>query len=201
MLHEIFEASADASPDAVVVICGREETTYGEPEAQANRMARHLRRCGVRRGARVGLLLPRSAGAYAALLGILKAGAAYVHTTGFLEWDLVEIDDDVALNEDCILQTHLFEDRVLKAARLRIGDGCELGACSVVLYDSEMEDGSRLDALSLLMKGERLPSGTAWVGSPASRHQARDNGSGLGRESPIAGVGGPLLQGDARKVG
>lgn len=78
MLHEIFEASADASPDAVAVICGREETTYGEPEAQANRMARHLRRCGVRRGARVGLLLPRSAGAYAALLGILKAGAAYV---------------------------------------------------------------------------------------------------------------------------
>ncbi len=72
-----------------------------------------------------------------------------------------------------MLQTHLFEDRVLKASRLRVGRGCEIGAASVVLYDSEMEDGSRLDALSLLMKGEILPAGTAWAGSPAARQEAR----------------------------
>jgi len=36
-----------------------------------------------------------------------------------------------------------------------------------------MEDGSRLDALSLLMKGEILPAGTAWAGSPAARQEAR----------------------------
>jgi hypothetical protein len=42
-----------------------------------------------------------------------------------------------------------------------------VGAGSVVLYDSIMEDGARLDALSLLMKGERLPAGTAWAGIPA----------------------------------
>ncbi len=66
------------------------------------------------------------------------------------------------------MQTHLFEDRALKAAPLRIGRRCEVGALSVVLYDSEMEDGARLDALSLLMKGERLPAGTSWAGSPAA---------------------------------
>ncbi len=42
-----------------------------------------------------------------------------------------------------------------------------IGAESVVLYDSNMEDGARLDALSLLMKGETLPAGTAWAGLPA----------------------------------
>lgn len=109
---------------------------------------------------------------YLRLLGTRIGRRGYVHTTGFLEWDLVEIGDDVVLNEDSVLQTHLFEDRVLKAARLRIGDGCELGAGSVVLYDSEMGDGARLDALSLLMKGERLPPRTAWVGSPASTRPA-----------------------------
>ncbi|HKB56987.1 MAG TPA: Pls/PosA family non-ribosomal peptide synthetase, partial [Lacunisphaera sp.] len=114
---------------------------------------------------------------YLRLLGARIGRRTYIHTTGFLEWDLIEVGDEAVLNEDCVLQTHLFEDRVLKAARLRVGPGCELGAGSVVLYDSEMADGSRLDALSLLMKGERLPPGTAWAGSPASSAGAGDQGS------------------------
>jgi non-ribosomal peptide synthetase-like protein len=110
---------------------------------------------------------------YLRLLGARIGRRTYIHTTGFLEWDLVEVGDKAVINEDCVLQTHLFEDRVLKASRLRVGRGCEIGAASVVLYDSEMEDGSRLDALSLLMKGEVLPADTAWAGSPAARQEAR----------------------------
>jgi non-ribosomal peptide synthetase-like protein len=114
---------------------------------------------------------------YLRLLGARIGRRVYSHTTGFLEWDLVEVGDRAALNDDCVLQTHLFEDRVLKASKLRIGKDCAVGAFSVVLYDSEMEDGARLDALSLLMKGERLPSDTAWAGIPASW-----------RAEPLAGV-------------
>ncbi len=79
----------------------------------------------------------------------------------------MNVADGAAINDDAVLQTHLFEDRVLKASRLRIGKNCVVGAVSVVLYDSIMEDDARLDALSLLMKGERLPAGTAWAGIPA----------------------------------
>jgi len=68
------------------------------------------------------------------------------------------------------VQTHLFEDRVLKASRLRIGKDCSIGDASVILYDSVLEDGSRLDALSLVMKGETLPAGSSWVGVPATWH-------------------------------
>src|SRR3989475_8193429 len=78
VLHEIFEVQADARPDAVAVMFDREETTYADLEARANRLARHLRSRGVQRGSLVAMLLPRSADGYAALLGILKAGAAYV---------------------------------------------------------------------------------------------------------------------------
>src|SRR6266851_8936683 len=78
VLHEIFETQADARPEAVAVVFGREETTYAELESRANRLARHLRGRGVGRGSIVATLLPRSVDAYAALLGILKAGAAYV---------------------------------------------------------------------------------------------------------------------------
>src|SRR5258706_15361328 len=78
VLHEIFETQADARPEAVAIVFGRQETTYAELESRANRLARHLRGRGVGPGSIVAMLLPRSVDAYAALLGILKAGAAYV---------------------------------------------------------------------------------------------------------------------------
>src|SRR5713226_2511231 len=78
VLHEIFETQADARPEAVAIVFGPEETTYAELESRANRFARHLRGRGVGRGSIVAMRLPRSVDAYAALLGILKSGAAYV---------------------------------------------------------------------------------------------------------------------------
>ena len=78
VLHEIFEAQADARPDSLAVVCGGEEITYAQLDARANRLARHLRGRGIGPGSTVALLLPRSIDAYAAILGILKAGAAYV---------------------------------------------------------------------------------------------------------------------------
>ena len=107
---------------------------------------------------------------YFRLLGARIGRRTYFHTTGIIEFDLVEVGDEAVVNDDSVLQSHLFEDRVLKASALRIGRRCEVGAVSVILYDSQMEDGAQLDALSLLMKGERLPAGTAWAGSPARRH-------------------------------
>ncbi len=105
---------------------------------------------------------------YLRLFGVRVGRQAYIESTGFLEFDLVEIGDRAILNRDCILQTHLFEDRVLKASNLCVGEECEIGARSIVLYDSAMEDRARLGPLSLLMKGESLPSGKVWTGSPLS---------------------------------
>src|SRR5947207_3908974 len=78
LLQEIFEAQVDARPEAVATVFGQEEVAYLELEQRANRLARHLRARGVRRGSLVAMLLPRSIDAYTSLLGILKAGAAYV---------------------------------------------------------------------------------------------------------------------------
>src|ERR1041385_5063806 len=78
VLHDIFEAQADARPDAVAVVFDREETTYAGLDRRANRLARYLHARGVRRGSLAALLLPRSVDAYATMLGVLKAGAAYV---------------------------------------------------------------------------------------------------------------------------
>jgi non-ribosomal peptide synthetase-like protein len=110
---------------------------------------------------------------YFRLLGARIGRRTYFHSTGLIEFDLAEVGDDAVVNEEAVLQTHLFEDRILKADRLRIGQGCELGEGSVVLYGSQMEDGAQLGSLSLLMKGEILPAGTRWEGNPAAASERR----------------------------
>ncbi|MGP4092626.1 non-ribosomal peptide synthetase, partial [Streptomyces sp. KR55] len=66
------------SPEAVAVRGGSEALTYGELEARANRLARHLASLGVGRESRVGLCLPRGVDMVVALLAVWKAGGAYV---------------------------------------------------------------------------------------------------------------------------
>jgi non-ribosomal peptide synthetase-like protein len=97
----------------------------------------------------------------------------FLETTLFSEFDLVEIGDCAALNMGCTIQTHLFEDRVMKADHLKIGAGCSVGNMAVVLYSSEMKDGSSLAPLSVLMKGETLPPHTRWHGIPSEPEIAR----------------------------
>ncbi|HEU0299143.1 MAG TPA: amino acid adenylation domain-containing protein [Longimicrobium sp.] len=77
-LVDRFEAHAARAPQAVAVEYHDGRWTYGELDARANRVARRLVALGVRPGDHVGLALAASAGMVAALLGVLKAGAAVV---------------------------------------------------------------------------------------------------------------------------
>ncbi|MEU7939266.1 Pls/PosA family non-ribosomal peptide synthetase [Microbispora bryophytorum] len=90
-----------------------------------------------------------------------------IATTYMTEFDLVEIGDDVAIGSGVSLQTHLFEDRVMKMSAVTVRSGASIGARAVVLYDSVVGEDVSLGALSLLMKGERLTPGTSWRGIPA----------------------------------
>ena len=77
-LERHFEAAAKRDPDASALVAGTERLTYSELNERANRLARRLQSCGVRRGSRVGLCAERGAAMVAGVLAILKAGAAYV---------------------------------------------------------------------------------------------------------------------------
>jgi natural product biosynthesis luciferase-like monooxygenase protein/amino acid adenylation domain-containing protein/non-ribosomal peptide synthase protein (TIGR01720 family) len=77
-VHELFEAQAARTPEAVAVECEGELLTYGELNAKANQLARHLRALGVGTEAPVGLYIDRSLEMVVGLLGILKAGGAYL---------------------------------------------------------------------------------------------------------------------------
>ncbi|MEU3424383.1 amino acid adenylation domain-containing protein [Streptomyces gardneri] len=76
-VHEVFEEQVARTPDAAAVVFGERDTTYGELNARANRLARHLVAQGVRRGDTVGVLLERDTELVVAVLAVLKAGAGY----------------------------------------------------------------------------------------------------------------------------
>jgi non-ribosomal peptide synthetase-like protein len=100
------------------------------------------------------------------LLGVKTGKRVLMNTTDVTEYDMVSIGDDAAMNEDCGPQTHLFEDRVMKVGTVKIGARSTIGARSIILYDTQVGNDTKLEALSLVMKGEVLSTGTDWVGSP-----------------------------------
>jgi non-ribosomal peptide synthetase-like protein len=100
------------------------------------------------------------------LLGCKIGRWVFVESTLFSEFDLIRIGDRAALNLGCTVQPHLFEDRIMKADTIVIGAGCSVGNMAVVLYSTEMHDGSSLGPLSVLMKGENLPASSRWYGIP-----------------------------------
>ncbi|HEY1204980.1 MAG: amino acid adenylation domain-containing protein [Bryobacteraceae bacterium] len=77
-VHELFEAQAARTPDAVAVIFGDREIAYAGLNRRADALARRLRRLGVGPDVLVGLAVERSGEMVAALLGILKSGGAYL---------------------------------------------------------------------------------------------------------------------------
>ncbi len=100
------------------------------------------------------------------LLGVKLGKRVWMNTTDITEFDMVTIGNDAALNANCGPQTHLFEDRVMKVGPVKIGARSSIGANSIILYDSDIGDDTRIEALSLVMKGERLAPATDWTGSP-----------------------------------
>ena len=100
-------------------------------------------------------------------LGAKVGHRVFMNTTDWTETDLISIGDDVAINANAPLQAHLFEDRVMKIGPITIGDRCSVGTYSVILCESELKHDAHIGDLSLVMKGETIPSHTYWAGSPA----------------------------------
>jgi len=77
-IYEIFQRHVESRPQAVAVVCMDESLTYDELNRRANQMAHYLQNLGVGPNVVVGIFLERSAEMLIALLGVLKAGGAYL---------------------------------------------------------------------------------------------------------------------------
>jgi amino acid adenylation domain-containing protein len=77
-LQELFERQALRRAQAIAIVCDDQRLTYGELNSRANQLAHYLRGQGIQTGDLVGLCVERSLEMIVGVLGILKAGAAYV---------------------------------------------------------------------------------------------------------------------------
>ncbi len=90
-----------------------------------------------------------------------------MNSSDITEFDCVHVGDFCAVNTNAALQTHLYEDRVMKVGEVRLGRGVAVGAGSTVLYDTEIGDYARIGLLTIVMKGEGIPPHGVWHGAPA----------------------------------
>src|SRR5437868_505855 len=109
-LPEYFEQTCDWRQHEIAVICGQSQLTYEELDRRANRLAHFLISRGVGKSNPIGILLERSLDTYIALLGVLKAGAAFVPLDPSFPSDLVAfIAEDAGLRG--LLTTSAFREK------------------------------------------------------------------------------------------
>ena len=77
-VHQLFSDRAARAPDATALVCDDQHVSYRELDGRSNRLARHLRALGVAPESRVAVYAERTPEMIVALLGVLKAGAAYL---------------------------------------------------------------------------------------------------------------------------
>ena len=82
------------------------------------------------------------------------------------EADLVSLGDGATVNRGCVVQTHLFHDRVMQLDTVSLAAGATLGPNSVILPAASIDLGATVGPGSLVMRGERVPSSTLWAGNP-----------------------------------
>ena len=108
-IHQVFEQEAAHSPDAVAIRFADKQLTYRQLNERANQIAHRLRKLGVGPEVMVGALLDRSLDLAAGLLGILKAGGAFVpldpgYPMERLEFMAADIAAPVMLVQDSVVQ-------------------------------------------------------------------------------------------------
>lgn len=109
-VHQLFEKQVERSPEAIAVFSRDRQLTYAELNARANQLARFLKRFSVGPDSLVGLCVDRSPEMIVGILGILKAGAAYVpldptYPTERLSFMLHEANIFVLLTQSHLLDT------------------------------------------------------------------------------------------------
>ncbi len=108
-LHEWFEYQAQQTPDAVAVVLDKEQLTYRELNRRANQLAHYLRPWGVGSETPVGIFLERSLEVIIGILGVLKAGGAYLpldltHPKDRLDFMLADARPVVVLTQQQALE-------------------------------------------------------------------------------------------------
>ncbi|MFG2093989.1 Pls/PosA family non-ribosomal peptide synthetase [Streptomyces sp. NPDC048612] len=107
-------------------------------------------------------------------LGATVGRGVWCETYWLPEADLVTLEDGVSVNRGCVLQTHLFHDRILRTDTVVLRAGATLGPGGIVLPGSTLGARSTLGPASLAMGAETVPADTRWLGNPIEAWRPRE---------------------------
>ncbi|PWN26758.1 Non-ribosomal peptide synthetase C-terminal [Jaminaea rosea] len=121
-------------------------------------------------------------------LGVSVGKRVTLLSSDITEYDLVSLGDEAVINQHAGPQTHLFHDRIMQLGTVKLSERAVMKPYSICLPGSEIEASAHLGSLSLLMKGEKLPEGTAWEGAPtrprSRRKRAPAGAAKMGKSAP-----------------
>lgn len=112
-------------------------------------------------------------------LGARIGRGVWCETYWLPEADLVSLEDGSTVNRGCVVQTHLFHDRIMRMDSVVLEKGATLGPHCVALPASRIGAGTTIGPASLVMRGDEVPPSTRWQGNPIapwrlSRKRARN---------------------------
>ncbi|WP_405999215.1 Pls/PosA family non-ribosomal peptide synthetase [Streptomyces sp. NBC_00829] len=99
-------------------------------------------------------------------LGARVGRGAWCETYWLPEADLVTVGGGASVNRGCVVQTHLFHDRIMRMDNVVLGAGATLGPHGIALPGAVIGARAAVGPASLVMRGERVPAGTRWLGNP-----------------------------------
>ncbi|AKT51497.1 Pls/PosA family non-ribosomal peptide synthetase [Arsenicicoccus sp. oral taxon 190] len=102
------------------------------------------------------------------LLGATIGRGVWCESYWLPEADLVTLRDGVSVNRGCVLQTHLFHDRIMQMDTVTLEHGSTMGPHGVILPAAGLGRATTVGPASLVLRGEQVPDGTRWIGNPVA---------------------------------
>ena len=99
-------------------------------------------------------------------LGASIGRGVWCETYWLPEADLVRLGHGSTVNRGCVVQTHLFHDRIMRMDTVVVEDGATLGPHCVALPAARIGAGATVGPASLVMRGDEVPASTRWQGNP-----------------------------------
>ncbi len=115
-------------------------------------------------------------------LGAHVGRGTWCETYWLPEADLVTLGEGSTVNRGCVVQTHLFHDRIMRMDRVVLEPGATLGPHCVALPAARLGSGATVGPASLVVRGDEVPGSTRWQGNPIrpwnTKHLDRKKGRG-----------------------
>ncbi|WP_238950606.1 Pls/PosA family non-ribosomal peptide synthetase [Mycobacterium sp. IDR2000157661] len=99
-------------------------------------------------------------------LGAKIGRGVWCETYWLPEADLVTLERGATVNRGCVVQTHLFHDRIMRMDTVVLEEGSTLGTHCVALPAARIGAGATVGPASLVMRGDEVPKSTRWQGNP-----------------------------------